>query len=233
MHDFFGARQVESDSTVETLRASGTSCQLSADSAGYWFPMLSEDGVQVQPKHVFVYYRAPQRRTVQAYPSGHGIVAGGDTRIPPAPEREQLSLSWACADTGPFSAQPMDCGSKKLKAHVHFPDCWSGIDAGPNVTNEMTFSDSGSCPADHPINMPKLTLHVTYQTKDGTGATLSSDMGQPNGTQLHADFLNAWDQGVLEFLVETCLNQGRECKQMTDSKLTGLGYTPAATAPGR
>jgi Domain of unknown function (DUF1996) len=232
MHDFYGARAVDSDSSVETMRSGGTSCPLSSDTAGYWFPTLVKNGMQVPPAHLFAYYRAPATKDVQVFPVGHAIVAGGDTRTPPMRSRPQLSLSWSCSDSGPFFTQPPNCGRKNVRAHVHFPDCWNGVEDATNDSASMMYSASkGLCPAEHPINLPRLTLHLVFNMKDATGATLSSDGAEPNGTQLHADFLNAWDQGVLQFLVSTCLNQARSCKQLNDVKLADLGYVPPPPPP--
>lgn len=83
----------------------------------------------------------------------------------------------------------------------------------------MTYSSGRRCPTSHPVLLPRLTMHVTFDLNDGRGATLASDGGAPGGTQLHADFWNTWNQGVLEFLVNACLNTGRSCKRMSDGNL--------------
>ena len=221
-HDFFGSRSTRSDSTLLSMQSGGTSCPLSADTAGYWVPSLYKAGRKVQPRTLFAYYRAPDGAMVTAFPSDLRMIAGMDTRTPPAPSRPQRSLSWACSESGPFSSQPMDCGSRKLKANVHFPDCWNGyIDAFDHRAH-MAYASGRKCPTSHPILVPRLSIHVTFDINDGRGATLSSDMGAPGGTQLHADYWNTWNQGLLEFLVASCLNVGKSCKQVTDSNLGNL-----------
>ncbi len=222
-HDFFAARTVNSDSTLVSMRGAGTTCPLSADTAGYWIPSLYKGGQKVQPLYMFVYYRSPSGVLVPPFPEDLRVIAGGDTRFPPAPTRPQLSLSWACSDSAPFSVQPPNCGSKKLKAHVHFPNCWDGINTDvADHRAHLTYSTGKTCPASHPVLLPRLSMHITYAISDGTGATLTSDHAEPAGTQLHADFWNAWDQQILELLVTKCLNTGKSCTQMTDQKLANL-----------
>jgi len=221
-HDFFAARTVNSDSTLDSMRGGGTTCPLSADTAGYWIPSLYKNGQKVQPRHIFVYYRSPSDVLVTPFPEDLRIIAGGDTRFPPAPTRPQLSLSWACSDSAPFFTQPPNCGSLKLKAHVHFPNCWDGNIDSADHRSHMAYSTGKKCPASHPVLLPRLSLHITFDISDGRGATLSSDHSEPGGTQLHADFWNAWDQEILELLVTRCLNTGRSCTQMTDQKLASI-----------
>lgn len=221
-HDFFGAQATSSDSTLVSMQSSGTSCPLSADTAGYWVPSLYKQGRKVLPRSMFAYYRSPVGVIVTPFPSDLRMIAGADTRFPPAPDRPQRGLSWACSDSGPFSAQPLNCGTRKLKAHVHFPECWNGYLDAFDHRAHMAYASGRKCPASHPTLLPKLSIHVTYDLNDGRGATLSSDMGAPGGTQLHADFWNSWNQGILEFIVAACLNTGKSCKQRTDSNLARI-----------
>lgn len=231
-HDFFAARTTNSDSTIETMRVGGTTCPLSTDTGGYWVPSLYKGGQKINPRHMFIYYRSPSDTTVSAFPADLRMIAGGDTRVPPDPTRSQLSLSWACNDSGPFYAQPPNCGSNKLKAHIHFPNCWTGqLDSfgrpdSPDHRSHLAYSKGKTCPSTHPVMLPRLSLHVTYDTTNGTGATLASDHDGlfPGGTQLHADFWNTWDQFTLQLLVDRCLNAGKDCKQMTDAnRVSRLG----------
>ena len=138
-----------------------------------------------------------------------------------------------------FPPTPPNCGSKQIKAHVHFPWCWDGVNLDtPDHRSHMAYGPNGrTCPATHPVVLPRITLHVTYGVKNGTGHMLASDhaFGLPAGTSLHADFWQTWDQPVLDFLVERCLRGGVSCKSMTDDKLASMGFTAplaaAAAAP--
>jgi hypothetical protein len=220
-HEFFANRSVNADSTTETMLTAGTTCPLSADTAGYWAPTLQNPSkVRVFAAHMFAYYRSPSDISVQPFPSGLKIVAGGDTLNPPKPTLPQRSLSWACTDSGPFSTVPFDCGDKRIKAHIHFPNCWDGVNLdSPDHRSHMAYSVGKTCPASHPVQVPKLSMHITYRVKDATGYTISSG----SGTTLHADFWSTWKQDTLAFLVDHCLNGGRSCKQLDNAKAALLG----------
>jgi hypothetical protein len=63
------------------------------------------------------------------------------------------------------------------------------------------------CPASHPIALPAISLIYRYPISGGDGVTLSSG----GRYSAHADFFNAWRQGTLVSLVNTCLNALRHC----------------------
>jgi hypothetical protein len=73
----------------------------------------------------------------------------------------------------------------------------------------MAYSARGRCPADHPVAMPAIQVNFRYASAGGPGLVLASG-GQFSG---HADFFNAWDQVVLQSLVDGCLNALRHCQQ--------------------
>lgn len=229
-HDFYASRTTNAHSTYEEMVASDTSCPLSADTAGYWQPtLLRPDGTALRPVQTNAYYRSPSGVRVEAFPPDLRIVAGGDTENPPRPGMVQRSLSWSCKDSGPFSTSPPDCRgiSRFVTAHVHFPNCSDGRLDSPDHRSHLAYGGK-SCPASHPIRLPKLALHFRWLSSDvgsGAGLRLSSDPdGWAGGRSLHADFWNTWDQDALAFLVERCLNAGRSCKGMTDGKLADLGF---------
>ncbi|HYG71594.1 MAG TPA: hypothetical protein VEC15_04815, partial [Actinomycetota bacterium] len=78
--------------------------------------------------------------------------------------------------------------------------------------------------------VPRLRIHVKYETQDAQGFMLSSDiqLGKPSGETLHADFWNTWNQPALRFLVDRCTNAGMACNDMTDAKLEAMGFDPAS-----
>ena len=227
-HEFFANRSTNASSTYGSMLAGGTTCPLTGDTAAYWYPsLMAPDGTRVPPVQVLAYYRSAPTTDTQTIPADLRMIAGGNTNLPPAPILAQRSLSWSCVDTGPFSTTPPNCGKKQIKAHVHFPWCWDGANLdSADHRSHMAYGSSGrTCPATHPVMLPRLTLHVTYGVKNATGYMLASDemFGLPAGTSLHADFWQTWDQGVLDFLVNRCLRGGESCKDMTDQKLAALG----------
>jgi uncharacterized protein DUF1996 len=229
LHNFIANRSTAYDSTPKTMRAARTTCALSKDTSGYWTPaLLDESGAPVPLRKVLVYYRSAAGMTVSPFPRNLKIIAGGDTMDPPAPSRSQLSLSWACGDTAPYTPSPPDCTGtgENVTAHVHFPDCWDGVHRdSADHRSHMTFG-TPECPRGW-VAVPRLRLHIEYDVVDAKGFMLSSDMhmtGMKPGETLHADFWNTWSQPAQAFLVNHCLNAGRGCSQMTDAKLRSMGF---------
>lgn len=233
LHSFFGARDANAFSTYESMRAGGTTCPLSADTAGYWVPTLrAPTGEPAHVKVLNVYYRAPTGVSVRPFPPDLRIVAGGDAFNPPDPTASQRSLSWSCVDRGPFFTSPPTCTQGAVRAHIHFPSCLAADlpTDSPDHRSHMVYGSRALygttwCPSGY-VPVPRVTYHVVYGITDGAGYRLSSDMDSVEGGRtLHADFWNTWDQAVLEFLVERCLNAGENCKSMTDDELVALGWT--------
>jgi len=228
LHDFFANRTTDADSTRKSMKAARTNCTLSLDTSGYWAPtLLDQDGRPVPIKAVQVYYRSASGMTVRPFPGNLKIIAGGDTLDPPAPSRSQLSLSWACEDTPPYTPSPPDCSGtgRVVTAHIHFPDCWDQENKdSSDHRSHMTFG-TPECPRGY-VAVPRLRLHIRYDVTNAEGFTLSSDTSDMVGGQsLHADFWNTWaDQSALRFLVRRCLNAGRACASMTDAKLRAMGF---------
>jgi Domain of unknown function (DUF1996) len=220
MHEFIGNPTTDAFSTYsEMVDASPVKCETQADTAGYWAPALYKNGVRIPIHHSFNYYRGPPG--VKTIPANLKIVAGGDTRNPPVPLEQARGLSWSCLDSGPFYEQPPNCSSvgKPIKAHIQFPNCWDGfrLDSSDHMSHMAYWGRDKKCPQSHPVRLPRLRQNVAYNIRDGRGATLSSDHGFPNGTQLHADFWNTWDQAVLNDAIETCINGNLNCKRLKDN----------------
>src|SRR5829696_6336889 len=56
VHDFYGNRSTDSESTVESLRARATTCTPKADRSAYWTPRLKHRGRAVRPRRARFYY---------------------------------------------------------------------------------------------------------------------------------------------------------------------------------
>ncbi len=234
MHEFFGNPSTNANSTFDSMRAAQgrVRCDTQSDTGGYWVPALYKpDGTRVPVLHGFFYYRGPAG--VEQIPAGLKMIAGGDTLNPPKPTATQKSLSWSCVDSGPFFAQPPNCSKpgvngvpksatngKPIRAHIHFPNCWDGVNLdSPDHRSHMAYwTTSGTtCPSSHPVRIPKIQFHIVWNIKNGTGTHLSSDHDAPGGTTLHADFWNTWDQAVLRDAVTTCINGNLDCKRLKDN----------------
>ena len=206
-HTYFGNTSTRASSTPASLRAAGTTCRLPDDTAAYWVPTLFSDGEAVRPLGATVYYVRRTEDPVRAFPAGLKIVAGS------AAARSPQSLrvtSWSCGFRGreASSSIPTCFGNRRggLRLQVNFPNCWDGrsLDSA-NHQSHMAYSSEGECPGSHPVEVPALTIVVSYPVAGGADLELASG-GQFSG---HGDFVNAWDQRTLEALVDRYLNRFR------------------------
>ncbi len=214
-HDFFANRSTDAYSTYRSMRAAGTTCELKADTAGYWIPTLFVGGKKIEPQQFLAYYRTDQERprSVRPFPKGLKIVAGD----PHATSAQSLDVVyWDCEDGGSDAsrAHPIDCGPGFVSASVIFPECWDGehLDTA-NHRSHMRYAidpdddNRDSCPRSHPIALPRLNFSIEWPIHDGTTVSLST--GKP--ITLHGDLFNTWRQRMLGRLTARCLREMRDC----------------------
>ena len=235
-HTFFGNTSTDAGSTPASLRAGRTTCKPGADKAAYWVPTLFKDGQEVKPPKGQFYYNLRGYDQMHPFPVGLKMVAGNAHAYDAQSTRV---VYWTCGGRGGVrlarsSTAPSSCPvvqrsfevlTRKcpacplvrkvfpariktfLELHVNFPDCWDGerLDS-PDHHSHMAYSRGYVCPASHPVKVPLIRLLVRYPLTDGRGVVLASG-GQLTG---HADFINAWDQPVLERLVDDCFHD-RPC----------------------
>lgn len=212
-HTFIGNDSTNAFSTLSSLQAATSSCRRVGDTAAYWVPTLgSPTGKPVVPIRATVYYRRRTLAPVQAPPPGLKMIAG-DAKAT-APQSLRVT-SWNCgpeAGVPPQSTIPTcpNAGREGLALHVMFPNCWDGVHLdSADHRSHMAYSVAGRCPADHPVALPAIQVNLRYPVRGGPGYFLASG-GQFSA---HADFFNAWQQPVLESLVDGCLNALRHCQQ--------------------
>lgn len=212
-HTFIGNDTTNAFSTTSSLLGQTSSCRRQGDTAAYWMPtLIGADGEAITPRSASVYYRRHTLEAVQAFPQGFKLIAGNSKATTP----QALSVTyWNCgpeAGVRPSSTIPTCANAmqQSLALHVAFPNCWDGVNLdSPDHQSHMAYSVRGRCPADHPVAMPAIQVNFRYATTGGAGFRLASG-GQYSG---HADFVNAWRQGVLRGLVNGCLNALRHCQQ--------------------
>lgn len=206
-HDFFGAVGIDASSTPDSLRDGATTCRDDNDTAGYWVPTLYVDGQPITATFLNSYYTAgdKDRSKLQPFPAGLEMVAGGT----------KDTVTWECRDHGnevPRATrnQFFRCQADwETVAHVKFPDCWNGRDlTADDQRSHMAYSQDGVCPADHPVPVPALNVHLNYG-KNLPAGDVSLASGDPS--TLHADFMNGWTQSRLEQLVQQCIRESRNC----------------------
>jgi hypothetical protein len=200
LHQFFGNRSTDSDSTYESMVAAGTTCELSGDTAGYWSPaLIGPDGSVVSATGISAYYTTipTSYSTTVPYPPDFRVIAGGTAEYP-------AHAFWSCKTEGvKYSAPPVCDASTFPRAIVEFPNCWDGVSLDSvDHRSHVVYPSSGVCPSTHPQKLPHLKLYVLYPQSIGGSGYVFSD-----GTTIaHADFWNTWSQPELERLVRDCLN---------------------------
>lgn len=214
MHDFFGNRSTDANSTYASLQEASTTCRRQLDTAAYWTPSLYQNGVQVQPNGVNAYYRPSGKdpATIQPHPAGLKIIAGDSKAMTP---QNMRVASWGCQGiAGPHLEPAPPACPTGLKLRIQFPDCWDGQNLdSENHKSHMAYSVRTrgaayrTCPTTHPVPVAALTLNVRYPVTTNTGLVLASG-GIYSG---HADFFNAWNQAELARLAEQCINAKLHC----------------------
>jgi hypothetical protein len=223
MHDFFGNKTTNANSTLESLRAAasrsdhGTTCEprpgpTFGDTAAYWIPKVSwKDSrrtTALKANQTFFYYRAGLKAPadVKPYPAGLKIVTV-----------QGKNVEWRCQNGTWSPTPPTQCSNGKLVVRIFFPDCLavnsSGqplTDTDPNDPNaiphrsHMVEAGSAGCPPSHPYSVPRLQTNFQFPIPTTRGKpTLSSGAY----STMHADFFNAWQEGTLEDLVARCINK--------------------------
>jgi hypothetical protein len=224
LHDFLGNNNTDAYSTPQSLRAAGpTSCNRPTDRSAYWVPTLyeGEDRVPVDILQSFALYQTGERdaESIQPFPKNFQMIAGDADSSGPQPVR---TVDWRCTKRGESRKRrgaarpsiPTCAPGSELKLQVIFPDCWDGrrLDSADHQSHvaysiRVPGDTARACPRSHPVLLPVLRLLVKYATRGGPDVRLSA--GDVNAA--HADFVNAWDQDLLERLVRDCLNADKYC----------------------
>ena len=120
--------------------------------------------------------------------------------------RPSEKVDWGCQGEPATWPRPIDCGTKRVKVEVLFPDCQAVDDSGvpiddsDNHRDHMAYSSTGTCPLTHPYKVAQLHLQIIFN------ATNSKKLGFSVPTyDFHADFMNGWDQGVYDQLLRECI----------------------------
>jgi hypothetical protein len=197
LHEFFGSTTTDENSTVESLLAGGTTCNVPEDRSAYWIPTLynANDTIIAVERTTFYYtVSLNDPMSLQPYPIGIKIIAGhAKATMPP----EMSHFKWSCLASGLSSTQDfVVCPEgSRLELLLNFPDCWDGhnLDSVDHMSH-MAYSAAGACPTSHPVPVPILQFKIRYATRGSPGMYLSSGAGYT----VHGDFFNAWEQQAME-----------------------------------
>ncbi|KAI5301406.1 hypothetical protein KEM56_001753 [Ascosphaera pollenicola] len=99
-----------------------------------------------------------------------------------------------------------------LRLEMAFPSCWNGKDLdSSNHRDHVRYPSlvrDGDCPAGFEHRLVSLfyeTIWNTYAFKGVEGRFVLAN-GDPTGCGYHADFMEGWDDGVLQKAIDTCTN---------------------------
>lgn len=209
-HDFYGSTTTDEDSTPDSLRAGGTTCDKPGDDAAYWQPTLYDGDNAVEPVSIHAYYRAApgiDPTTLVPYPDGLMMLAGDPYATGPQPGE---AVGWTCGVRTALSDDPPACPvTAPLAMVLTFPDCWDGEHADvPGHRDHMTYSRDGDCPEGHPVSVPQLTVSIKFPIS-GPGHDLRLASGSVHSA--HGDFFNGWEPDALEREITRCLHRDVVC----------------------
>jgi hypothetical protein len=232
--------QVGNAANYSSLTNTKTSCRIAGDTAGYWTPALKyisgpKAGQYVPVTQFTAYYRGFNGQTTHAGSQAHPA----DVRLV-AQDMVGKGLSgWTCGQkstvTGGVNGIP-DCSASnggpgdQLTAHINSPSCWNGNapnhsssevgDTRDNADWTYPANSASACPASHPIEVAQLRQTIQYAYygagADGTNVALESDPPGGDGTTMHGDFWNTWNQSIFEGFIRKCV-QGLSATTYTGS----------------
>jgi hypothetical protein len=201
-HDFFGNATTDASSTYASLLGHSTTCGVAGDTAAYWAPTLSVNGIAVKPAALGAYYAVFGTQPVHPLPAGLEMIAKGAGNV-------HFSCFSHSMPTQAFTVMPSCKPGQLMAIGVNFPSCWNGADLdSPDHMSHMTYPVHNVCPAGYPVIVPRLSVWVMYKAvPHGSVITLSSGALDT----AHADYIQSWNQQTLSTLENYCLVGHREC----------------------
>jgi len=231
VHTFYGPQLFHPSTTPEDLRNSDPKFSTSVyeeNKSLYWHPSIykvGKDPVTGEKTYELAeisfsgpYYRwdrdAPEPK-VEAFPPGFQMIAGMD------PTLEGLDLFSECLCPKPCTRADGLCESEsdffpsdacgEMGIAMAFPTCWDdskGLgDTGNHVSHMAYTLDgtvAGECPEGYNRRLPQIQLFVRIANYEGGQYTFSDNTNPGDAEVFHADFMNGWEEGVLEDIIDNC-----------------------------
>jgi hypothetical protein len=184
-----------------------------------------------------------------APPKGLRMIAGNQKPLSIA----DSSASFLCMDAYQGSViwesdHIKSCGDNtdryQIRAKIAFPQCWDGKNLdSPDHQSHMAYACKfgecelangtigktvNGCPASHPVLIPQVTVNANFDNLNPTHLyRLSSDnysTKYPGGYSLHADWMNGWDETIMNRIIKSCMLGHKNCE--TDDLGDGQALKP-------
>lgn len=206
-----------------------TSCPNYGDWASYWFPTPRFNGVDMARGPLLLTFQSPAGSQVATPPFGMLSIVGKSTAGSEA--QQDPFVRWTCGDLdGTGFTKPQPCATGRVTAELTFHDCWDGhrqvadtygYPAGIAV-NHFAHSDAnGNCPMSHPTRIAQLIERLQFidprtngplTNPNNTDGSLGLSFSSGPYYTFHGDFLNSWNVGLKDVIVNRCLNHiGAPC----------------------
>jgi Domain of unknown function (DUF1996) len=228
LHDFYGNTATKAGSTRRSLLRASTTCRDADDLAAVWSPAAFLSDARIIPVRERTYYIGRAGSDVHTVPPDLKVLAGNPSAASVA---EASHVSWYCGGDSPIASHPYDCepyretSADGLVARIDFPGCWDGVNTdSPDHRSHLAYGSRRSCPASHPVSIPRIRVRVHYGIWDpcaGARPCAPEDTPEDNLAfrlssgpyyTIHADFWNTWRQAALDHLVATCINAAQACR---------------------
>ncbi|KAF2703137.1 WSC-domain-containing protein [Pleomassaria siparia CBS 279.74] len=187
----------------------------------------------------------PDNDKLRAFPPGFRMMAGDSSKRVATDDFAGRAVTHKCVGggDGPDSKGLPTTKCDTIRVQVTFPSCWDGknVDSANHKTHVVYPKDGnydgGRCPSTHPVHFPTLFYEVYYDTKSfknmwyGNKQPFVFSNGDETGYGYHGDFLNGWDEAVLQKAVTDCLDGTPDCPAQTFGEFRSQGDTQACKLP--
>ncbi|KAJ3838042.1 hypothetical protein F5878DRAFT_620612 [Lentinula raphanica] len=216
-----------------TLQGSNcTSVPVQQDKSNYWYPdgsFTSVSGNAVMyvlvPVSFSYYLFDDSSNSTMAFPNDFRMLSGDTTlRTLNASSFAQQAVTFLCLQfsgtSNRYNELPVGVRCPAgIRSQINFPSCWDGKNVdSPDHKSHVAFlstgPDNGTCDdPQYPITLPRIFMEVYWITQDfdnqrDQALTPSQPFvfanGDPTGYGYHADFMNGWEDGVLQKAISGC-----------------------------
>ncbi|KAJ3879273.1 hypothetical protein F5051DRAFT_451663 [Lentinula edodes] len=194
-----------------------TSIPIQEDKSNYWFPASSSLARSA--------YRQFNAHTQTAAVFSFRMLSGDTTlRTLNASSFAQQAVTFLCLQfsgtSNRYNELPVGVSCPAgIRSQINFPSCWDGknIDSEDHKSHVAFLStgpDNGTCDDPrYPVTLPRIFMEVYWISQDfedqrDQALTPSQPFvfanGDPTGYGYHADFVNGWEDGVLQKAISGC-----------------------------